>query len=84
MYWFCLHVWLCEDTRSPRSEDIDSCELPYECWELNPSPLEEQPEFWHTEPALQSLGMHFYTYPAVGTPIVDEALTHQFLPGDKK
>ena len=32
---------------------IDSCELPCGCWELNSGPLEEQSEFLTTEPFLQ-------------------------------
>lgn len=30
--------------RSPRTGVTDSCELLCGCWELNPGPLEEQPE----------------------------------------
>ena len=33
----------------------DSCELPCECWEVNPGPLEEQSVFLTTEPFLQPL-----------------------------
>lgn len=32
----------------------DSSELPYECWELNPSPLEEQLVLLTTEPSFQA------------------------------
>jgi hypothetical protein len=35
--------------------ESDSCELPCECWELNPGPQEEQPEFLTTKPSLQTL-----------------------------
>ena len=31
----------------------DSCELPYGCWELKPSPLEEQSGLLSTHPSLQ-------------------------------
>jgi hypothetical protein len=36
-------------------ELIDNCMLPCGCWELNPSPLEEQPVLISTEPSLQPL-----------------------------
>ena len=35
---FCL----CEGVRSSGTADIDSSELPCECWELNMDPLEKQ------------------------------------------
>lgn len=28
--------------RSPKTVVTDSCESPYQCWELNPSPQQEQ------------------------------------------
>ena len=31
-----------EGIRSPETEVIDGCETAYGCWELNPSPPEEQ------------------------------------------
>lgn len=54
--WFILLV-LCESVRSPGTRAADSCELPYDCWELNPSPLEDQPVT--TEPSLQLLSSSF-------------------------
>jgi hypothetical protein len=49
----CLHVCLCEGVRSPETGIANSCELPYECWELNLGPLKEQPVLLTTEPSLQ-------------------------------
>lgn len=80
MYWFCLHVCLCEDTRSPRSEDIDSCELPYECWELNPSPLEEQPILLTVKPPLQLLVS--YKKDQTITPKRSSTCRDQYIPAD--
>ena len=40
---FCLDACLCEGVGSPGTGVIDSCELPCECWELNPGTLEKQP-----------------------------------------
>jgi hypothetical protein len=37
---FKINVCLYEGIQSPETEVIDSCELPYGCWELNPGPLE--------------------------------------------
>ena len=39
----------------PRAGDISACELPCQCQELNPCPLEEQPMHVTTEPSLCSL-----------------------------
>jgi len=41
-----------EELGSPGTGVTDSCELPCECWELNPSPLEEQPVLLTTEESL--------------------------------
>lgn len=49
---FCLYVRLCEDAISPETGVTDSCELPCECWKLNPSPLEKQLELLTAEPSL--------------------------------
>lgn len=43
----------------PESEVIDGCELPCEFWELNISPLEEQPLLM-VEPSLQLLEISFF------------------------
>jgi hypothetical protein len=51
---FYLHVCLCEDVRSHETGVPDSCELPCRCWELNPSPLEEQSVLLTTMPSLQA------------------------------
>ena len=51
-----LGYTLCEGVRSPGTGVIDSCELSYGCWELNPGPLEEQPVFLTSEPSLQPPG----------------------------
>lgn len=53
----CLHVYLCEDVRSPETGVIDICELPTGCWQLNPGPLGEQPVLLTAEPSLQSEGV---------------------------
>lgn len=39
---FCLHICLCESVRFLGTVATDSCEPPCGCWDLNPSPLEEQ------------------------------------------
>jgi len=39
--------------------ELDSCEPPCGCWELNPGPLEEQPVFLTTEPSLQPSSISF-------------------------
>ena len=44
---FKFYVTLClfvrRESQIPWNWSTDGCELPYECWELNPGPLEEQP-----------------------------------------
>ena len=50
---FCLNSCLSEGVRSPETGVINSCELPRECWELNPGPLEEQPVLLASEPLFQ-------------------------------
>lgn len=35
-----------------QSYTLDRCEPPYGCWELNVSPLEEQPVLYTAEPSL--------------------------------
>lgn len=48
---FCLHMCLCEEgVRSPGTGIVDSYELPWRCWELMPSPLEEQQVLLAAEP----------------------------------
>jgi hypothetical protein len=42
-----------EDVKSPGTGVIDNYELSCGCWELNLSPLEEQPALLTTEPSLQ-------------------------------
>lgn len=41
------HAWCLrrpeEGVGSLRTSDTDGCELPCECWEPNPSPMQEQP-----------------------------------------
>lgn len=49
----------------------DSCELPCGYWELNPSPLEEQPVPLTTEPSFQPLNFYFYFMPMGLLPAVD-------------
>jgi hypothetical protein len=44
---------VCEGVRCPGIGGTESRELPYECWELNQGPLEEQPVLLTTEPSLQ-------------------------------
>ena len=41
--------------RQKRVPDLitDGCEPPYDCWELNSEPLEEQPVLLTAEPSLQ-------------------------------
>ena len=52
---FCIHACLWEIARSSETGIgvTDSCELPCGFWELNPSPLEEQPVLLTAEPSLQ-------------------------------
>ena len=47
---YAMMFCLCEGVRSSGTADIDSSELPCECWELNMDPLEEQPGFLTLEP----------------------------------
>ena len=51
----CVHcIWRPEvSTTSSVIGVIDGCEPPYGCWELNPSPQEEQPVLLDTEPSHQ-------------------------------
>ena len=60
---FTFHMYLCttcvqcpewteEDVRSPGVKITDGCDLPYQCWELTPGPLEEQLLLLSTEPSL--------------------------------
>lgn len=50
-------MYVCyEDIRSSGLElHTDSCELPYELWEMNPGPLEEQTVLFTAEQSLQPL-----------------------------
>lgn len=47
-------MYVCyEDIRSSGLElHTDSCELPYELWEMNPGPLEEQTVLFTAEQSL--------------------------------
>jgi hypothetical protein len=50
---FCLpDVCLCEGVGTLGIGVTDSCELSCGCWELNSSPLEEQPVLLTAEPSL--------------------------------
>ena len=44
---FSPHSCLRVGVRSPGTGIIDSCELPFGCWDLDLGPLEEQPIFNH-------------------------------------
>ena len=44
-----------ECLRSPENEVTNVCEPPCKCWELNSSPLEEQPVLLTAKPSLQPL-----------------------------
>ena len=46
---------MCVCVRVSNPGVTDSCELQCGCWELNLSPLEEQPRLWSYEPSLLSL-----------------------------
>lgn len=48
-----------EDVGFPGTGIVDSCELPCGCWELNLSPLEEQPVLLTVEQSLESHGHPF-------------------------
>jgi hypothetical protein len=50
-----LPAGMFEGARSPRIGATDSCELSCRCWELNPSPMEEQPELLTISPASSKL-----------------------------
>lgn len=39
----CHQQWPEESARSPETGVTEGCEAPCECWELNASPLEDQP-----------------------------------------
>lgn len=52
---FCLHECLNEGVESPRPRVIGSRDLPYECWKLNPDPLEVQSVLSTAETSLQPL-----------------------------
>jgi hypothetical protein len=43
----------------PRSGIKHGCELTFECWELNPDPLQEHQEFLTVESALQHYDTSF-------------------------
>jgi hypothetical protein len=53
IYLILFYVHCCEGVQSPRTGVIDSCELPYECWGLNPGSLKEQSVLLTTMPSLQ-------------------------------
>ena len=55
---FCLNVCLCEGIRSLGTGVTDSCELLCGCWELNLSPLEEQPVLLTVEPFTEPSDHH--------------------------
>jgi hypothetical protein len=48
-----------ESFRSPGTGVTGGCELPCECWEMNPGPLEEQPVLLVIESWLYPLGLIF-------------------------
>lgn len=52
-----MHAWCLwrseEDIISLGTRVIDSCEWPFDCWELNQEPLEEQSILFTMEPSLQ-------------------------------
>jgi hypothetical protein len=54
-WWFCLHVYLCEDVRSPETGVTGICKLPCRCWELNPGPLESQSVLLTTETSVSAI-----------------------------
>jgi len=58
----CMHTWhpqrLEEGIGSPGAEGTDSCEPLGGFWELNASPLEEQPVFLATELSAPPLKYH--------------------------
>lgn len=53
---FCLHICLCEGVRFPKTGVTGRCDLPCECWKLNPSPLEKQPVLLTTQLSFQPHG----------------------------
>jgi hypothetical protein len=55
-----LPVCFCEGAGLPRIGIIDNCELPCGCWELNLSPLEEQPMLLTTKQFLKPPYPHFF------------------------
>ena len=47
-------IWKPEEgVRVPETGVTDGYELPWECWELNPGPLQEQPVLFPAPPSLQ-------------------------------
>jgi hypothetical protein len=48
---FYVYAWC---LRGQEKELTDGCELPCECWEANPDPLEEQPVLLTTKPSRQT------------------------------
>ncbi|EGV91681.1 hypothetical protein I79_016791 [Cricetulus griseus] len=55
----------CISAHQKRAPDLitDSCEPPFDCWELNSGPLEEQSVLLTSEPSLQPLHVQFLTVP---------------------
>lgn len=53
-----------EIVRWPDTGFIDSCVLPCEFWEFNPSPLEEQPVLGNIESSLLPLDISFNSFPS--------------------
>lgn len=47
-----LHAWY-HGRPEERFWTIKACEIPWECWELNPGPLEEEPGLLTADPSLQ-------------------------------
>lgn len=62
MQWcFCLHRCLYEGGRFPETGVVDSFELSYASWELNPGPLSsEKLVILAAEPSVQPLNFMFY------------------------
>ena len=60
----------CTPAYQKRASDpiTDDCELPFDCWELNSGPLEQQPVLFTTEPPLQPIFSFFFNEKKTETP----------------
>jgi hypothetical protein len=70
-----MHVWCLQRSEDPATGVANSCEPPCGCWELNLSPLKEQPVIVTAEPSQP----HLFLFLMVRVTFLELVLLGQFL-----